>query len=164
MFHVPRDNGGPETLAFDRLGLLYVATGSGDDLHNRVYTVDDPLTQPRVVSALDLPSSYNAWGIDFSDGGRNMYALTYGAAPGPAIAVYPYGSHGNAPPSRTIDLAPSAIFTTGLGIAGEHAYVGVYSGPPAVLAYKKHASGQVSPVFTLTLSSFTSAEGIAIGP
>src|SRR5262249_29885014 len=139
-------------------------TTSSDDLHNRIYAVEDPQTQPRVVNALDLPSSYNALGIDFSDGGRNMYVLTVGGASGPAISVYPYGASGHTPPSRMIDLTVTSTIAIGLGIVGEHAFIGLYSRPTAVLAYDKHASGPTQPVFTLTLSAFTPIIGLAVGP
>lgn len=162
MFDVPIDLAGPDALAFDGHGLLYVATTSSDDLHNRVYTVEDLLTGPRVLSALDLASSYDVWGLAFSDGGRNMYALSLGSAQAEGIAVYPYGASGNTPPSRFIAFASGAIIGVGLGIAGPNAYVPLYNAPPSVLAYDKHASGSVSPVYTLPISG-TSVTAIAVG-
>jgi hypothetical protein len=154
MFGVPNDISGPNALAFDRQGNLYVSATSVDDLHNRVYTVSNPVDDPIIQSRLDMPASNNAYGLEFSDGGSDLYLLSYGP-PQSTIAVYPYGASGHAHPVRTIAVSSNLGAAPGLGIAGPNVYVGVYGLPGQVLGFDKHASGSPPPVYTLTLPNLT---------
>jgi|GEM_PF-3182750 len=164
MFDVPLDVAGPLALAFDPRGYLYIATTNSFDDHNRIYTVADALHDPHVIRELDLPYGVRAFGLEVSDGGRNLYAQTFGS-PQAEIAVYPYGASGRARPARTIAIAQSSLGPVyGFGIAGPNAYVGLYANPAGVLGYEKHASGSPSPDYSLPLPNFVSIEGVAVGP
>jgi hypothetical protein len=161
MFDVPRDLAGPNALAFDQQGLLHVSTESSDDLHNRIWTVTSPLNGRSLSGVLKLAPSDNAEGLEFSDGGRSLYALEFGP-PSSRVAVYPSGAHGHQPPSRQIVFPSTIALALGFGVDDRHVYVAQYAQPAQVVGYVKYASGPAKPVYTLMLGGSITA--IALGP
>ncbi len=162
MFDVPRDPGGPTALGFNVDGSLYTATMSSDDVHNRIWTLSDPLAGRDISSVLKLAASDYAEGIAFADRGRTEYVLNFGP-PAYSVEVFASKAHGDAPPSRTITLPTSIIPASGIGLEGRHVFVGAYS-PPEVIAYDRDASGSPTPVFTLPIADAVTVESMAIGP
>ena len=162
MLSVPLDNSGPDALGFNPGGSLYVATRSGDDVHNRIWTLSDPLNGRDISSVLELASSDYAMGITFADRGRAEYILNLGP-PAYSVEVFASTAHGHAPPIRTITLPPSIIPASGIGLEGRHVFVGVYS-PPEVIAYDRDASGAPQPIFTLPIADAVTVQAMAVGP
>jgi hypothetical protein len=161
MFDVPRDLAGPTALGFNADGSLYTATQSSDDVHNRIWTLSDPLGGRDITSVLKLASSDYAEGIAFADRGRMEYVLNLGP-PAYSVEVFASTAHGHAPPIRTITL-PTNTPANGIGLEGRHVFVGVYS-PPEVIAYDRDASGAPQPVFTLPIAGAITVEAMAVGP
>jgi len=162
MFDVPRDVAGPYALASNVDGSLYVATRSSDDVHNRIWTLSDPVGGRGITSVLKLAPSDYTTGIVFADSGRTEYLLNLGP---PAYSIEVFGSteHRHAPPRRTITLPTSSIPANGIGLEGRHIFVGLYT-PPEVIAYDLDASGTPTPVFTLPIAGAVTVEAIAVGP
>ena len=159
MYGARHDISGPNAMAFDREGDLYYSITSAFGQGNRIITVANPTTDPRVIRELTLPLGVDAYGLEFSDDGDELYSLSFTQPP--SIAVYPYGAHGKAQPLRSINL-PDEI-DPGIGIVGRDVYVADYT-QREVLAFKKHASGSPPPVYTLSLKGYTSTLALAIGP